>query len=100
MTMPKQPAVSLLWQFLAGTHAHNTCVTILAAYDHTVCFYNNIQDSYKDECKYLVLRCTAAFFGTLTGSSAAVRAHIFCSLHAPHTSPLPAFFTHRFLQPL
>lgn len=35
-------------------------------YDHTVCSYNAIQDEYKPECKFWVLRMTAAFFGSFT----------------------------------
>jgi dolichyl-phosphate-mannose--protein O-mannosyl transferase len=31
-----------------------------------VCAYNAIQDEYKPECKYWVLRATAALFGSLT----------------------------------
>jgi hypothetical protein len=38
----------------------------LFGYDHTKCQYNNIQDHYNPECKYLVLRSTAALFGTFT----------------------------------
>lgn len=35
-------------------------------YDHTACSYANIQDQYGPECKYLILRGTAAFFGSIT----------------------------------
>lgn len=79
-------AVPVVRQFLAGNIAHSFDFAF-AAYDHTVCFYNNIQDAYKDECKYLVLRCTAAFFGTLTGSYSSPRLHIFSLHHTVHTSP-------------
>jgi dolichyl-phosphate-mannose--protein O-mannosyl transferase len=35
-------------------------------YDHTKCQYNNIQDQYKPDCKFMVMRVTAALFGSAT----------------------------------
>jgi dolichyl-phosphate-mannose--protein O-mannosyl transferase len=59
----------------------------LADYDHTVCSYANIQDVYAKDCKYIVLRCTAAFFGTITGASQVYRRRAAPSLTPPPQRP-------------
>lgn len=41
-------------------------ISSLAGYNHQHCSYANIQDQYGAQCKYVVLRCIAAFFGTIT----------------------------------
>lgn len=38
----------------------------LVGYDYNKCGFSNISDDYAPDCKYLWLRGTAAFFGTLT----------------------------------
>lgn len=38
----------------------------LFGYDYKLCRYDNIQDQYGPGCKFLVLRATAAFFGSVT----------------------------------
>ena len=39
----------------------------LIGYDASVCQYEGIQQQYDPTCKFLALRATAAFFGSLTG---------------------------------
>ena len=43
-------------------------VSLLVGYDHTKCSYEGIQHKYAADCKFLALRATAAFFGSLTGA--------------------------------
>ena len=38
----------------------------LFGYDYKLCRYDNIQDQYGPGCKFLILRITAAFFGSIT----------------------------------
>ena len=44
-------------------------VSLLVGYDPAVCSYDGIQQQYAPECKFLALRATAAFFGSLTGAA-------------------------------
>lgn len=63
-------------QYFAGTYLFDihpplgklvlVFVAWLNGYDHTKCSYSNIQDQYQPGCKFMVLRATAAFFGSLT----------------------------------
>jgi len=63
-------------QYCAGTYLFDIhpplgkltlfAVGKLFGYDHTVCAYNAISDPYLPECKFWVLRATAAMFGCLT----------------------------------
>ena len=63
-------------QYLAGTYLFDIhpplgklvfwLVCQLTGYDWTKCGYANISDAYAPDCKYMVLRITAASFGTVT----------------------------------
>jgi C-terminal four TMM region of protein-O-mannosyltransferase/Dolichyl-phosphate-mannose-protein mannosyltransferase len=41
-------------------------ISYFAGYNHAHCGYANIQDQYGPQCKYIVLRAIAAFFGSIT----------------------------------